>query len=303
MKSGKLNVLLHGIYAFDLADDEIVAHIPDMGTEHLYKAGTWLAETNLEEHGVFQLGGVKDEPLDPDGIPGDVDQKLLKSNQKGIQGFKLNPKHNLFVGKAPISQNATECHCIHATLRLPYPHYPIQSPRRVKISKDSLGGESKDYVVRGRDNLECAIVQVLTYDIADVNDLKLGEHPWEPVLAVDPDLADSYYVNLHVFSEPERSPTVDHIRHAFQSNLGLFMGVDLVLKAPIRDRLPDETLDGVHEFELQDLVERKRWLELFGRAIKQGRDVQAVWDDPTPFLGSDDCGDSAAGGNQGGWTP
>src|SRR5437762_2360847 len=29
---GKLNVILHGVFAFDQAEDEIVAHIPNMGT-------------------------------------------------------------------------------------------------------------------------------------------------------------------------------------------------------------------------------------------------------------------------------
>jgi hypothetical protein len=138
--------------------------------------------------------------------------------------------------------------------------------------------------------LESAAVQVLTYEFTDENALRLGDHPWEPVLF------EGRYVNLHVFSEPERRPTDDHARQAFQSCLGLFLGVDLTLKAPLQTCVPEEKVPDVHEFELQDLVQRQRWLEVFGRAIKEGRDPRAIWDDPTPFVGSDACGDSFVGG-------
>jgi hypothetical protein len=260
-----LNVILHGLFAFDQQKDKIVAHIPNMGSEHQYKAGNWLAETNLEEHAELALEGVQPN-------------ERTKDNQ-------LNPKHNIIFKDTVFSENAHKCHCIHATLRLPYP-IAIKSLRRTRVPADLLGGETSASLAK---DLECATVQVLTYKIEDGDDnlLKLGDHPWEPVLA-------DGFVNLHVYSEPERSPTDDHLRHAFQACTDLFMGVDLVLKGPLQASPPEEPVCGVHEFELQDMVQRQRWLAVLGRRIKQGRDIQTIWDDPTPFAGSDAC--TAGGG-------
>jgi hypothetical protein len=270
---GKLNVILHGLFAFD-QEEKISAYIPEMGSEHQYKAGSWLAETNLEEHAELALGGVIEGPP--------------REN-------KLLPDHNMILGDVPVSPMAHECHCIHATLRLPYPTSPIRSLRRLRIPAGALGGDDKRRIVGGRDAVESATVQVLTYGFRSDADLSLGNHPWEPVLAWDEENKENY-VNLHVFSEPERNVTDDHVRHAFQASTGLFVGVDLTLNGRAQPPYPDdETPPGVHEFELQDLVQRQRWLTVLGRAIKEGRDVNnALWDDPTSFVGSDACGCCAA---------
>ena len=289
---GKLNVILHGLFAFD-QEDEIVAYIPNLGSEHLYKAGSWLAETNLEEHADVRLAGVLPTDLKLEDLPeleSPESLKIKKDAFKGdtILGYKLDARHNIVLGDVPVSANATQCHCIQATLRLPYPPSPIKSLRRLKIPAVALGGDDKEKVVNGNAEVESATVQVLTYDFANDNDLELGDHPWEPVLEWDEETKENY-VNLHVFSEPEQRPTEDHLRHAFQAGVGLFVGVDLTLNGPTRPPDPDPPVPGVHEFELQDLVQRQRWLEVFGRAIKEGRDAQAIWDDPTPFTGSDSC--------------
>src|SRR5262245_7931039 len=98
--SGTLNVILHGIFAFD-QEDEIIAHIPNMGTKHQYMAGTWLAETTLAEHAELKLEGV---------IPGT---------------HRFNTDQNIIVGDVPVFDEGLECHCEYATLRLPYPTSPI----------------------------------------------------------------------------------------------------------------------------------------------------------------------------------
>src|SRR5215468_5726887 len=54
---GRLNVILHGLFAFD-QEKRIIAYIPDMGSEHQYKAGNWLAETTLEDQADLTLEGV-----------------------------------------------------------------------------------------------------------------------------------------------------------------------------------------------------------------------------------------------------
>ena len=177
---GKLNVILHGLFAFD-QQDKIIAYIPNMGTEHLYKAGNWFAETSLEEHADLTLQGVTP------GKKGDT---------------KLNPDHNIMVGDAPIIPKGNECHCVHATLRFPYPpkEFKIQSLRRLIIPANARG-DDKTRIVRGRAEVQSATVQVLTYRFENDAELRLGDHPWEPVLEWDPVLEESV-VNLHVFSEP-----------------------------------------------------------------------------------------------------
>src|SRR5438874_13496708 len=94
---GKLNVIFHGLFSFD-QEEEIIAYIPDMGSEHQYTAGNWLAETSLEEHGEFILDGV---------IPGRPREN------------RLLPDHNIILGDVPVSASSHDCHCIHATLHLP----------------------------------------------------------------------------------------------------------------------------------------------------------------------------------------
>jgi hypothetical protein len=222
----KLNVILHGLFAFD-QEEEIIAYIPDMGSEHQYKAGNWLAETNLEEHAKLRLKGVCHGPK--------------RKN-------RLFPDHNIILGDVPVIAKAHKCHCIYATLQLPYPTQEIRSLRRLKIPADALGGDDKEKIVDGRDAIESATIQVLTYEFDNDADLRLGNHPWEPVLEGD-------FVNLHVFSEPERNVTDDHVRLAFQASIGLFAGVDLSLKGRVQPLYADEAIPpGVNEFELQDLV-------------------------------------------------
>jgi hypothetical protein len=258
---GKLNVILHGLFDFDQekAKEEIAVYIPNVGSEHLYKAGNWLAETTLAEGADLKLTGVT----------------------KGSTDNKLNPNRNIILGNVPIKANAGNTYAI---LRLPFPSLPIQSLQRLTITEDGLAGGTKPEVLDGRPAVQSATVQVLTYPFESDANLTLGNHPWEPVL-------EDGYVNLHVFSEPERNLMEDHLRHAFQASMGLFEGVDLKLERPALptdlDAEKKEIPPGVHELELEGLVRRQRRLAVLGRAIKESRDLNAIWDEPTPFDGND----------------
>jgi hypothetical protein len=274
---GKLNVILHGLFAFDQEEDGIVAYIPNLGSEHVYKAGKWLVETNLEEHAKLSLEGVTPN--------GSKENRILKDN-------------NFVLGDVPVSASATDCHCIYATIKLPYPPSPIASLRRQIIPADAVGGDDKKKVVVTQE-LKSATVQVLTYDFTSDAELRLGDHPWEPVLQpVLQGVNSVNYVNLHVFSEPERNSSDEHLRHSFRACVGLFVGVDLTLKGlakpPDLDAERGLIPPGVDELELQDLAQRKRWLEALSHAIKDGRNVNSIWDDPTPFASSDACTGCAA---------
>ena len=267
---GKLNVILHGLFDFDQEKDkeEIAVYIPNVGSEHLYKAGNWLAETTLAKGADLKLEGVT----------------------KGSTVNKLHPDRNIILGNVPVNANPDNTYAI---LRLPFPSWPIQSLQRLTIAAEGLAGDTKPKLLDGRPAVQTATVQVLTYPFDSDASLSLGNHPWEPVL-------EDGYVNLHVFSEPERNLMEDHLRHAFQASMGLFGGVDLKLERPAQpadlDAEKKELPPGVHELELEGLVLRQRRLAVLGRAIKESRDLNTIWDDPTPFDGSDPstCSGSAS---------
>jgi hypothetical protein len=276
---GKLNVILHGLFDFDQetkkdgkGQDQISVYIPDVNrikpphnmgaghkmTKHVFKAGNWLAETTLER-GKFVLKGVA----------------------KGSTENKLSPDRNMIVGKdLKVNSNRTNT---YATLVLPYPALPIQSLRRLTIPANGLSGKSKKTVLNGSKNVQNATVQVLTYSFESDAELALGDHPWEPVL-------EGGYVNLHVFSEPEKNPTEEHLRHAFEASMKMFDDVDLELTRPAQpanyEAEKSETPPGVHSLELEDLVRRQGRLAVLGRAIKEPRDLNTIWDEPTPFEGN-----------------
>jgi hypothetical protein len=267
---GKLNVILHGLFDFDQEKDkeEIAVYIPNVGPEHLYKAGTWLAETTLTEGADLKLEGV---------VTGSTDNKLDKDR-------------NIILGDVPVRANRDNT---YATLRLPFPSWPIHSLQRLTIPADGLGGNTAPKLLDGRPAVQTATVQVLTYPFDSDANLTLGDHPWEPVL-------EDGYVNLHVFSEPERNLMEYHLRHAFQASMGLFEGVDLTLERPALpadlDAEKKELPPGVHELELESLVRRQRRLAVLGRAIKESRDLNAIWDEPTPFDGRDETACSGSAG-------
>jgi len=52
-----LNVLFHGLFVFVDRPNGIEVLIPDMGADHVYRAGEWLGETTLAR-GSYELSGV-----------------------------------------------------------------------------------------------------------------------------------------------------------------------------------------------------------------------------------------------------
>jgi hypothetical protein len=255
-------VILHGLFAIGEDDqrNHIVVYIPNMGSDHLYKAGNWLAETTLAQGADLTLAGV----------------------DEGHEDF--DPTHNIFLEGVQLG-DATCCNRVYAVLRLPRPPLPIKSLLRIATSLDAIGGDpsSKGKIQTNNPaRLECGTVQVLSYPFQSDSELHLGNHPWEPAL-------DGSFVNLHIMSEPEKNPEQDHVRHSFQMAMGLFDGVDLSLLRPMQptDLRAEaaEIPDGVNALELQSLIQRQQWLAMLGRGIKERRDLNSIWYAPTPFGG------------------
>ena len=271
---GQLNVILHGLFTILVQKDEITVYIPNMGSDHTYKAGSWLAEINLDP-GDYQLEGA-----------------IARDVKDGV----FDPNQNMVLNKVRIN-DAECCGRVYATLHLPLTK--AVSLRRLAIAPGALGGDSRDKVDQPDGEHFSAAVQILTYDFNNDANLRLGDHPWEPIF-------DEGFVNLHVFAQPESPPEDDHIRHAFQMSMGLFTGVDLVLKQPVapadveKEAEEVKALGGIHPQELQGLDERRLWLGALGRAIKDHRDLNQTSSDFTPFDGPGGCSGSNTGNNGGG---
>lgn len=273
---GKLNVILHGLVMFFQRQNEITAYLPNMGPEHAYRAGTWLAETAIDEHA-------------------DITLRVPKNGHTGdIFRFDPNPDKNVFLKGVRPCTCGCEDHTIYATFHLPYPDEEIRSLAPLKIPMDALEGQDKEGLedavgdAKGEvKEVSSASVQVLTYHFATDRDLCLDNHPWEPLVVRE---NGTNYVNLHIFAEPELSVNEDHVVHAFQAATAIFAGVDLRLKKPLKPGpmdIPDPQIAGILKLELEDLVHRRRRLDVLGRAIRESRDLNSIWNDPVPFVDGD----------------
>src|SRR5690349_2546750 len=103
----RLNVILHGSVVFFESDTEITAYLPNLGPEHVYKAGTWFAETAIDEHADLKL---------------ELGQHLPEAAQN-----KFVEKDNFFLRDVRPCTCGCENHSIYAKLHLPYPPEPIRS--------------------------------------------------------------------------------------------------------------------------------------------------------------------------------
>ena len=253
---GRLHVILHGLFVFRERGDMMEALIPDMGHEHAYLGGTWLAETHLMDRTNYLLSGVN-RPKKPARFSSQVNIVLAAKT------------------RAEMADHGHQ-HGVYATLLLPCPE-KIESLGRIPLNPDKdLGGDDKPKV-KAR---AISTVQVLTYSFDNDALLRLGDHQWEPV----PD-ADGC-VNLHVFSEPERHPNHNHMRLAFQVSAALLTGASLTLRRPpgLADLAAEEKEipPGIHRLELEDLIQRRRRLQVLGQAIRQGGETPVLWN---RFLG------------------
>jgi len=255
--AGKLNVIFHGAFTFDQSSepDRILALMPKM-PHHVYRAGSWLAETELRgrtdsDAVVYELLGV--EP--------------------GGEKFRPEQNRNLMLKKPQLKDQPAVYP--YATLKFPLPQ-KIASLQVAAIPRDAFTNQD-DLLVDGDQHI--AIVQVFTYDIADQNELSLkardGDgHYWEPVFTGD-------YVNLHIFAAEDHYHKPTNAQEDFNQCVSLLGGVNLRLQtrslqtSGILDtgRLPD----GVVEQETESLALRTLRMARLGRLVSQNGDANLAW--------------------------
>lgn len=202
-KSGKLNVVLHGMMAIVVGDEDIKLLIPQI-VDHVFLAGNWRQERRLIQDEKYKLSGVDGQ--------GKAQQKLTKEALT-VRGFRKK-----------IDPDAQNLFC---SIVLPFPD-DVHHFRMLTAGKTlKFQGDAADKV----ENKEgFSLIPVLSYAFENVADLKLVELRWFP------EMKDGF-VNLHIFSEPlTREVTAHHAGHgtthveeAFKNLVALFPRLDLKL--------------------------------------------------------------------------
>ena len=238
---GYLNVIFHGLFVFvDEGKDDIDVLIPNVGSEHVYRAGAWLGEVTLAKR------------------PARSPYRLLGVDRG--QG-RFERARNLAMKKLP---NRT-ARLLYATLRMPRPkkifsHGLINFPRGgVTIENTSVN--------------QAATLQTFAYDFTDLLSVELTHHQWIPQF----DDPTARYVNLHLFAEPEGPMLAGHRQHVVDVLNKLTPEADLVYEPAATRARSDPPPPGTIEQEFEDLAGR---MDRFAQAARDARAgnarVQAV---------------------------
>jgi hypothetical protein len=285
-----LNVIFQGLIVFfqDTSDEDpkkhkITALMPNVGADHSYRAGNWLAEVSLAAES-YKLTGVK-------------------------AGDKLfNPREHTMLPKVSLRQVVSR-HEVFARIELDLPEQ-LWSFRTVTLDEDVFV-DPRFLQQHGLKEMLVANTHIFTYHVKDgseLHDVRLGEHPWAP----DADY-DATVANLHVIAGPECRPRVAHNIDEFHTATALMNDVELRLKEntgllpPIPSQTTiNERVQGVSQAELEDLTSRYIRLTEMGRIIRRRKigpdqrptpqDIGGVWEVIDELSESLSCGTS--GGRQ-----
>ena len=233
----QLNIILHGLMGILEREDGIMAFLPDVMPEHVYRAGNWLAEIELQP-GIYELTGV-------DAGTASIDRDK-----------------NVFVGDVgrPPTPGKED-----VVIKLPRPAQ-IQSVRLATVlaGTDFTGPDAAR--LQGS---KMATAQVLRYETPNLPSVRLGTHPWKP-----PQDTEVTFANLHIFAEEEvaEQATDEHARTAFTRLLKSFAGLDVQLgpeRIPVFDEPPAGLTINVDPLETEDLGRRQARLSDLGDILRQ----------------------------------
>jgi len=249
-----LNVIFHGLCVFVGKKTGIDILLPDLAPEHVFRAGVWLGETNIQPGAELTLQGV---------TAGDA----IFERRLNVMVLPEN------CDRFPRSQAKP-----FATLIFPRPNR-IYSLRQVALKPgDDLIGPI-DYLYKLDDGtILQSSVQVFQYYVPDENQLALTNHRWIPAFV-------DGVTNLHIFAEPETPQPIGHSIGEFGKGSEMFQGLDL--KRTRASILPEFTdvPPGIRKEELEDLIPRTRRMALLGRYRITGEDPALAWDEADPFGG------------------
>lgn len=245
MPEPNVNVIFHGLFLFVERQASIDVLIPNMGGDHLYKAGDFLVEETLLPRPLrspYFLRGV-----DPGSARFDLEANIVFRNQ----GFNA---------MAPPED-------VHSRIVLPIPA-AILSLRR---TKDPYNADvDPQGLMNGKTT--CG-VQILRYFASNLDAVHLDRHTAE--LGSHPP-EDPKFVNLHIISEEDFLTDTEHPRNGFDSALHLLPGLRATIHISNSTTLLPATTDdvkntGISVLETLDTRERMRFLLQAGLDWREGK--------------------------------
>jgi hypothetical protein len=213
----RLNVVIHGLWAIETNNNGIRMTTPHMH-EHVVKAGRAIEpEVNLLDGGArtFELKGVTS------GTTKDFDQQKT---------FRVPPDHRADNNK------------VVAEILLPYPQ-EIHSLREFPTNGKPFFEKNVETPAN-----KATLVQVLVYDVVNLDQLELAPSDWKP--APQP---DGRTINLHLYAEPDKVPT-DPKSHVKEGYAMLAAAFSLEIKPIEFVERPLPTDPGIPGLEREDTM-------------------------------------------------
>jgi hypothetical protein len=244
MADPNVNVIFHGLFLFVERQASIDVLIPNMGGDHLYKAGSFLVEETLIPQPIrspYFLRGV---------LPGSA---------------AFDDKANIVFTRQGFNAMAPQ-EDVHSRIVLPKPASiislrPTQDPYKADVDPQKL-----------MDGRTTCGVQVLRYFAPDLDEVTLDRHP--AILNTHPP-DDPKFLNLHIISEEDFESNTDHPRRGFDRTLHLIPGLrgtihisNSTVLTPAED---DHKAEGFSVLETYDTRERMSILAQAGLDWREGK--------------------------------
>jgi hypothetical protein len=269
---GTLYLFLHGLSVGHEPGNRVEIILPAV-PGHMYKAGSWLTETDIAPNSTLTLDGVTHGK-----------KKLSHS------------KHIVKLSGCGLTKRARA-----ATLSLPRPKQILELLKlevTVKFTNPTFGAT----FTGGAPPAALASILVLIYDYNDENQLFLDNHDWEPC-------STGGATSLHIISTSVGPEGKDHevdtenvLHHVIENYPGLTFDDPALRPAPNWNETGDAEygdLPGLMPFaeyivttarafafaqaELEMIPTRTIRIGRLGRMKQQGRPIGALWQEPDPL--------------------
>lgn len=200
-RPGEVNVIFRGLFLFVYRPNMIEALIPNMGMDHVTKAGAFLGEQSMAPGAVgapYSLGGVAAGNAGAD-----------RSSNIVLDGFEYDPD---------LSMEA-----LFTRIVLPRPKEILSFrplTNAIVMEMDPLG------LFHGK---KTTGIRVFRYDSADLLSVRLLPHPVMPEPHTVPNVPGEF-LNLHIVAEPERDLQSPHVRSGFDRTIALIPALRGTLK-------------------------------------------------------------------------
>jgi hypothetical protein len=260
---GYVNVIFMGQFLFVEGPNMIEVLVPNLGAEHVYRAGLFLSHVSLNP-----------KPMSQPYVLTGVD-----NGGKGFDRAPTNPVLSGYNYRSGLTQDE-----VYARFILPRP-MEICSLRPTKnpIQANDPSGLVNKQKFPG--------VQILRYSSTDLNQVCFSGHPL-PEAPGNHEMQDSAgkvreFVNLHVIAEPEiRAISMAHPSHAFMTTIDLIEGLQgtITITGPstmLEEIPPDDPARGYSGLET---IAHPIWRQKLTFAGREWRLGHSHTPDPSGFL-------------------